>query len=210
MRIAGDGWHGQRVRGLIVVLWRAGLRFGEALALREADLDRRRGSVLVRRGKRGRPRHQGTHARTSVDYRWCTRRAATRRRKGQRAPTLRPSPAAPRTRGREGVPLIVIQRQLGHSNLGITSVYLGSPRSIYRASTTPRSSRRSTRASPQWCRSPPRGRPCRARRAEVCGSRESQRARKRGAGARPFVGRRCAPAIAELLARDCATVTRRG
>ena len=30
------------------------------------------------------------------------------------------SPAA----AREGVPLIVIQRQLGHSNLGITSVYL--------------------------------------------------------------------------------------
>jgi integrase len=25
---------------------------------------------------------------------------------------------------REGMPLIVIQRQLGHSNLGITSVYL--------------------------------------------------------------------------------------
>jgi integrase len=25
---------------------------------------------------------------------------------------------------REGVPVIVIQRQLGHSNLGITSVYL--------------------------------------------------------------------------------------
>jgi integrase/recombinase XerD len=25
---------------------------------------------------------------------------------------------------RDGVPLIVIQRQLGHSNLGITSVYL--------------------------------------------------------------------------------------
>jgi integrase/recombinase XerD len=25
---------------------------------------------------------------------------------------------------REGVPLLVIQRQLGHSNLGITSVYL--------------------------------------------------------------------------------------
>jgi integrase len=28
------------------------------------------------------------------------------------------------SRSREGVPLIVIQRQLGHSNLGITSVYL--------------------------------------------------------------------------------------
>jgi integrase/recombinase XerD len=25
---------------------------------------------------------------------------------------------------REGVPLVVIQRQLGHSNLGITSLYL--------------------------------------------------------------------------------------
>jgi hypothetical protein len=25
---------------------------------------------------------------------------------------------------REGVPLIVIQRQVGHSNLGITSIYL--------------------------------------------------------------------------------------
>jgi site-specific recombinase XerD len=25
---------------------------------------------------------------------------------------------------REGVPLVVIQRQLGHSNLGITSIYL--------------------------------------------------------------------------------------
>jgi integrase len=30
----------------------------------------------------------------------------------------------------EGVPLIVIQRQLGHSNLGITSIYL---KGIYNA-----------------------------------------------------------------------------
>jgi integrase len=58
MRIAGDGLHGRRLRGLIVVLWRAGLRIDEALALREADLDRRRGSVLVRRGK-GRRRELG-------------------------------------------------------------------------------------------------------------------------------------------------------
>ena len=40
----------QRLRGLIVVLWRAGLRISEALALAEADLDSRRGAVLVRRG----------------------------------------------------------------------------------------------------------------------------------------------------------------
>src|SRR5215211_213917 len=51
MRHAGDGVHGRRRRGLIVVLWRAGLRICEALALAEADLDSRRGSLLVRRGK---------------------------------------------------------------------------------------------------------------------------------------------------------------
>ena len=44
---------------------------------------------------------------------------------------------------REGVPLIVIQRQLGHSNLGITSVYL-------QGSTTPRSSKPSTPDARQW------------------------------------------------------------
>jgi integrase len=43
MRRAGDGVHGRRLRGLIVVLWRAGLRIQEALALAEADLDPRRG-----------------------------------------------------------------------------------------------------------------------------------------------------------------------
>jgi integrase len=52
MRRAGEGSHGRRLRGLIVVLWRAGLRIHEALALAEADLDPRRGSLLVRRGSR--------------------------------------------------------------------------------------------------------------------------------------------------------------
>jgi site-specific recombinase XerC len=59
MRSAGDGVHGRRLRGLIVVLWRAGLRICEALALAEADLDARRGSLLVRRGKGGRRREVG-------------------------------------------------------------------------------------------------------------------------------------------------------
>ena len=49
MRHAGDGVHGRRLRGLIVVLWRAGLQVCEALALAEADLDPRRGSLLGRR-----------------------------------------------------------------------------------------------------------------------------------------------------------------
>ena len=59
MRRAGDAVHGRRLRGLIVVLRRAGLRIHEALALAEADLDRRRGSLLVRRGKGGRRRQVG-------------------------------------------------------------------------------------------------------------------------------------------------------
>jgi len=37
MRHAGDRPHGLRLRGLIVVLWRAGLRISEALALTESD-----------------------------------------------------------------------------------------------------------------------------------------------------------------------------
>jgi hypothetical protein len=35
MRAAGDGAHGRRLRGLIVIMWRAGLRIQEALALTE-------------------------------------------------------------------------------------------------------------------------------------------------------------------------------
>src|SRR4051794_35892696 len=56
MRAAGDRAHGRRLRGLIVGMWRAGLRIHEALALSEGDLDQRRGSLLVRRGKGGRRR----------------------------------------------------------------------------------------------------------------------------------------------------------
>src|SRR4051794_24058566 len=59
MRPAGDGRTGRRLRGLIVVLWRVGLRIHEALALNESDLDHRRGSLLVRRGKGGRRREVG-------------------------------------------------------------------------------------------------------------------------------------------------------
>ena len=51
MRAAGDGPDGLRLRGVIVMLWRAGLRISEALALNEADLNPDRGAVLVRHGK---------------------------------------------------------------------------------------------------------------------------------------------------------------
>jgi site-specific recombinase XerC len=59
MRQAGDGVHGARVRALIVLLWRAGLRINEALTLTEHDLEPRAGSVLVRRGKGGCRREVG-------------------------------------------------------------------------------------------------------------------------------------------------------
>jgi integrase len=59
MRTAGNGADGARLRALIVILWRAGLRIGEALNLAETDLDPSRGAVLVRRGKGGRRREVG-------------------------------------------------------------------------------------------------------------------------------------------------------
>ncbi len=59
MRTPGAGLDGMRLRALIVVLWRAGLRIGEALALAETDLDGRRGAVLGRHGKGGKRREVG-------------------------------------------------------------------------------------------------------------------------------------------------------
>ena len=154
MRCAGDGLHGRRLRGLIVVLWRAGLRICEALALAEADLDRRRGSLLVRRGKGGRRREVGrddwtweqlepwlqarvelpvgplfcvvngpprgrpwTAGAVRSELRRVAREAGVRRRFAPHQ--LRHAHAV--EMAREGVPLIVIQRQLGHTDLGIRS-----------------------------------------------------------------------------------------
>ena len=59
MRAAGGGPDGARLRGVIVMLWRAGLRISEALALNETDLDRDRGALLVRHGKGDKRREVG-------------------------------------------------------------------------------------------------------------------------------------------------------
>jgi site-specific recombinase XerD len=64
MRTCGTSPHGLRMRALIVVLWRAGLRISEALALNETDLDVRRGSLVVRHGKGDKRREIGMD-------RWC-------------------------------------------------------------------------------------------------------------------------------------------
>jgi site-specific recombinase XerD len=157
MRQAGDGLHGWRLRGVIVVMWRAGLRIHEALALSEADLDPRRGSLLVRRGKGGRHRQVGMdgwgwqqlqpwlsvrvelpvgpvfciisgptlgRAWSASAARAQLRRAAARAGVRRRFAPHQLRHAHAVEMAREGVPLIVIQRQLGHSNLGITSIYL--------------------------------------------------------------------------------------
>ena len=59
MRQAGATVTGLRIRGLVVVLWRACLRISEALALTEADLEPGHGALLVRRGKGGKRREVG-------------------------------------------------------------------------------------------------------------------------------------------------------
>jgi site-specific recombinase XerD len=110
MRRAGDDAHGRRLRGLIVVLRSAGLRIHEALALAEGDLDHGRGALLVRRSSAG--------ARTEL------RRTAVAAGVRRRFAPHQLRHAHPVEMAHEGVPLVVIQRQLGHSNLGITSVYL--------------------------------------------------------------------------------------
>jgi site-specific recombinase XerD len=157
MRHAPDDRHGWRLRPMIVVLWRAGLRIQEALALAEHDLDQRRGSILVRRGKGGRRREVGmdewgweqlrawlaarvalpvgplfciidgptrgrpwSGAAVRSEFRRIAAEAGVRRRFAPHQ--LRHAHAL--ELAREGVPLNIIQRQLGHTNLGTTSIYL--------------------------------------------------------------------------------------
>ena len=130
MRQTGDDRHGFRLRALIIVLWRGGLRIQEALALGERDLDPRRGSLLVRNGKGGRRREIGMDAwgvgaaatvagrpgraadraavlrhrrpdpRAAVVERQCARRVSPACRPGGYPAPLRAAPAAPRPRRR--------------------------------------------------------------------------------------------------------------
>jgi integrase len=76
MRQAGSSPEGVRLRALIVILWRAGLRIGEALDLAETDLDVARGAVLVRHGKGGRRR--ADEVRWQLDHMSAAARAGLR------------------------------------------------------------------------------------------------------------------------------------
>jgi site-specific recombinase XerD len=157
MGAAGNGPDGARLRALIIVLWRAGLRISEALDLAETDLDRSRGAVLVRAGKGGRRREVGMdrwawgqltayleiRANLPVGALFCVIHGPTAGRRWEASAArkqLRRTAEMAGVRRRfaphqlrhahavelahEGVPLVVIQRQLGHCNLGVTSIYL--------------------------------------------------------------------------------------
>jgi site-specific recombinase XerC len=156
MRVVGDDADGVRLRGLVIVLWRAGLRISEALALAESDLDSRRGAILVRHGKGDKRREVGmdrwaweqlqpwlaVRAGLPVGALFCVLRGPTRGRPCSAAGVrvqLRNAAIAAGVRrrfaphqlrhahavemSREGLPLVVIQRQLGHADLGITVLF---------------------------------------------------------------------------------------
>lgn len=157
MRAVGDSTEAVRLRGIIVVLWRAGLRISEALALNETDLDPDRGSLVVRHGKGDKRREVGmdrwgwAHLEPWMELRaslpvgrlFCIVRGPTRGRPCAPAGIRGQLHQAAATAGvrrrfaphqlrhahavemsREGISLLVIQRQLGHADLAITSRYL--------------------------------------------------------------------------------------
>ena len=157
MRQAGEDRHGLRVRAVIAVLWRSGLRISEALALSETDVDQRRGSLLIRHGKNDKRRESGMddwgfdHLDRWLEHRvqlpvgplFCiidgpTRgrawpatavRGELRKLAAQGGVRRRFAPHQLRHAhavelAREGVPVNIIQRQLGHTDLGTTSTYL--------------------------------------------------------------------------------------
>jgi site-specific recombinase XerD len=147
---------GIRNRGLIVVLYRGGLRISEALALKLKDLDQDAGTIRVLHGKGDRARTVGLDPTAfAVIERWLDRRSslginsrallfctldgkplatayvrALLPRLAKRAGIekrvhahgLRHTHAA--ELAREGVPVNVIQAQLGHTSLAVTDRYI--------------------------------------------------------------------------------------
>lgn len=151
---------GVRNQALIIVLWRAGLRVAEALALEPKDVDLGGGEITILHGKGDRRRIVGIDAQAAaVIQLWVDRRrdlriprgsplfcTITRPGAGGRLSSsyvrealkdlaaktgiekrvhphgLRHTHAA--EIAREGVPIHVIRRQLGHSNLATTERYI--------------------------------------------------------------------------------------
>lgn len=163
---------GLRNRAMIVVMWRAGLRIGELLALEPKDIDAERCAITVLRGKGGRRRTVGIDPQAlAVVERWMDARRVMAAERGWR-PTLHPvfctvkgtAVRSPYVRellhriatragitkrvhphglrhtcafdlAMEGVPVTMIQRQLGHTNLNTTERYVShiAPAQLVRA-----------------------------------------------------------------------------
>lgn len=149
--------HGRRLRALIVLLWRSGLRISEALALELVDLDDP--AIVVRRGKGGKRRVVGMDPwaweqlrpwlRERDDYPhgpvFCVLSGPTAGRAmhpSQVRLEMRRAATAAGVRRRfaphqlrhgmavdwmhEHKDVYLLQRQLGHSHLGVTTRYLSS------------------------------------------------------------------------------------
>lgn len=147
---------GIRDRGLLTVLYRAGLRIEEALDLKPADVDTRRGTIRILHGKGDHDRTVAVddgaiavlelwlaeRARLGVNGRqklFCTLtggplsanqvRQMCKRRSAKAGIDKRVHPHGLRHTHAaelvaEGVPVNVIQKQLGHVSLATTDIYL--------------------------------------------------------------------------------------
>ena len=145
-------FNGARNRAMVAVMYRAGLRVSELCDLRPSHLDLQVGLVRVQNGKGGKRRVSGIATATAAYVQdWLQRRDAGSNwlfhtRTGQRVDPRHMRAMlkryARRARidkrvhphglrhthacelAREGVPVNVIQKQLGHSNVAVTSTYL--------------------------------------------------------------------------------------
>lgn len=148
---------GVRDRALITIMYRAGLRIGEALALRPSDVDMKRGAVRVRHGKGDKARTVGIgDGALAVLELWLTVRKdlglarngaplfctlqgrplaqgqvrdMLKRRAAKAGVDRRVHPHALRhshafEMAERGVPVNLIQQQLGHAWLATTDTYL--------------------------------------------------------------------------------------
>jgi site-specific recombinase XerD len=147
-----------RTHALLVVLWRAGLRIGEALRLRSSDVDFAACSIRVLHTKTRQARTVGIDdAALVVVAAWIDVRSAAGIGEGPLFCRLHCQPGAPLSSRyvrqelgritkragvehrvhphgfrhtmavesvREGVPVTQISRQLGHSSIASTAVYL--------------------------------------------------------------------------------------
>jgi hypothetical protein len=173
MRHAGDDAHGARMRALIVLLWRAGLRINEALTVTEHDIEPGGGSVLVRHGKGGRRREVGMdpwgweHLRPWRELRvalpvgpllcvidgptrgrpWASDAARAQLRRVASKAGVRRRFAPHQLRHAHAVELVPTRASRSTSSSASSAIPTSaSPRSICKASTTPRSSPPSTPA----------------------------------------------------------------